>query len=475
MLSIEDLFTPLTQAEVLAFMLSAATTLGLDVTAWQDGQIGREQLVIESQKISDTLSVVQTMNKGVFLDYSASVTPEGGPGWLDILAMSEYQTPRIPATFAATLVTFTATNAVANTYAAGTVHLAAGGVTYNNTVALVMPANGTVTILCTADVQGSASTAGAGAIDQIVSPALPGVTCSNAAPAIGTDNETNANLVTRCRSKWASLSTEGPAGAYDYNARTINGPNQVQVSSGPLTQPASPATRTGGVVAAGQVTNYVASAAGAYLTPPNYTNQLAQNIVSSTNASPIVIDLTAHGYATGDQIYIQNHLINDAANGPWTISVVDANHFALVGSTGDGVGGATGTAYRYSDLDLIDKSIQANATPWGVTAKTFSANDNNPTIVGVITVTGATANLPDATIIANAITALTTFASSAPLGDGTTKTSPIFLEALRYVIFGANPNTKNVVLSSPSADVVIAAGDVFSMAPTVPSFTVVRV
>jgi hypothetical protein len=73
-------------------------------------------------------------------------------------------------------------------------------------------------------------------------------------------------------------------------------------------------------------------------TPP-----AAVNIVSSTNASPIVVDATAHGLTTGDWVQVVSHQTNNAANGKWSVVVVDANHVQLAGSTGNGVGGATGT------------------------------------------------------------------------------------------------------------------------------------
>ena len=56
----------------------------------------------------------------------------------------------------------------------------------------------------------------------------------------------------------------------------------------------------------------------------------------ATNASPIVITNTAHGYFTGQQVTISGVLGNTAANGTWTITVTDANHFSLNGSIGTG-------------------------------------------------------------------------------------------------------------------------------------------
>lgn len=71
--------------------------------------------------------------------------------------------------------------------------------------------------------------------------------------------------------------------------------------------------------------------------------QATKNISSSTNATPIAITCTAHGYSTGDTVVIASHSTNTNANGTWEITVTGANTFTLDGSTGNGVGGATGT------------------------------------------------------------------------------------------------------------------------------------
>lgn len=70
-------------------------------------------------------------------------------------------------------------------------------------------------------------------------------------------------------------------------------------------------------------------------------------IASSTNATPIQINTSAnHGYSNGDRIYITGHRVNEAANGIWTITVVDNNSFTLDGSVGSGVGVATGLSIK---------------------------------------------------------------------------------------------------------------------------------
>jgi hypothetical protein len=70
-------------------------------------------------------------------------------------------------------------------------------------------------------------------------------------------------------------------------------------------------------------------------------------IVSSTNAAPIKVTATAHGYRTGDSVEIEGHATNTAANGQFQITKVDANNYTLNGSTGNGVGGATGYSIDY--------------------------------------------------------------------------------------------------------------------------------
>lgn len=57
-------------------------------------------------------------------------------------------------------------------------------------------------------------------------------------------------------------------------------------------------------------------------------------ITNATNASPIVITSANHGRATGQQVFIDEVESNRAANGPHTITVIDANTFSLDGSVG---------------------------------------------------------------------------------------------------------------------------------------------
>lgn len=71
--------------------------------------------------------------------------------------------------------------------------------------------------------------------------------------------------------------------------------------------------------------------------------QATKSITSSTNATPISVSATAHGYSTGDTVVITGHTTNTNANGTWEITSTGANTFTLDGSVGNGTGAGTGT------------------------------------------------------------------------------------------------------------------------------------
>lgn len=88
-----------------------------------------------------------------------------------------------------------------------------------------------------------------------------------------------------------------------------------------------------------------------------------KSIVSSTNATPIAVTVTGHGFSTGDTVLIASHTTNTAANGVWEITVSDANTFTLTGSVGNGVGGATGTVRNQNNCRVtLASALTANIT-----------------------------------------------------------------------------------------------------------------
>lgn len=66
-------------------------------------------------------------------------------------------------------------------------------------------------------------------------------------------------------------------------------------------------------------------------------------VTNATNAAPIVLTVTGHGYPTGHVVNVATVGGNTNANGIWEIVVVDANSFQLVGSQGNSAYTSGGT------------------------------------------------------------------------------------------------------------------------------------
>jgi len=100
------------------------------------------------------------------------------------------------------------------------------------------------------------------------------------------------------------------------------------------------------------VGTYNTRGTGVYLQAPYLPGNLAPcKIIGATNATPIVIQTSAaHGYATGDSVKQQYVEGNTAANGVFTVTVVDTTHYSLDASVGNGA--FTGT-----------KGLAQNTTP----------------------------------------------------------------------------------------------------------------
>ena len=91
-----------------------------------------------------------------------------------------------------------------------------------------------------------------------------------------------------------------------------------------------------------------------------YTSNIDKTITGATNATPISITATAHGYNTGDSVTIVGVGGNTAANGTWTITVTGANTFTLNTSVGSGAYTSGGLVQRNFYPMLAFESCQFN-------------------------------------------------------------------------------------------------------------------
>lgn len=91
----------------------------------------------------------------------------------------------------------------------------------------------------------------------------------------------------------------------------------------------------------------------------------ALNITGSTNATPIVVTLTAaHGLKDGDRIAIAGVTGNTAANGEWSLKFTGANTAQLLGSVGNGTHGGT---VRVAAINDVTPHLRGHSAAFALT------------------------------------------------------------------------------------------------------------
>lgn len=207
-----------TKPEIYSFALGIANAVGLPVSSWQAGDPTRSALLVEAEFLSGLEDTAAGYVGSGFLDYAVGV-------WRAVIAKQVFNIDIPDATFATTDVVLTNTSGGVYDGDAGDLifKCTTTGKTYHSTTAYHLAAkvgamNGTATVTVIADEAGSASTAGAGQIDALVT-TLGTVTCSNAVAAVGLDAQDWATTKQQCLDKLGSLSPNGPRDAYSYVAR----------------------------------------------------------------------------------------------------------------------------------------------------------------------------------------------------------------------------------------------------------------
>lgn len=124
------------------------------------------------------------------------------------------------------------------------------------------------------------------------------------------------------------------------------------------------------------------------LTPVKITGAIANAV-----GTPIVITSFGHGLDTGDQVTVAGVTGNTAANGTWTITVTDDDHFSLNGSASSGSytgGGVWTTTFDEPFNVTADNQLSAN---WRERVGNFSVQTAaavGQDAVNLATVTGLT-------------------------------------------------------------------------------------
>lgn len=286
MTMLDELTKPLTREEIENAIYSALAAKGVRTTSWKSGAVARTIITGTSIVLSAFSRLQAAIARGGFLDLA-----EGD--WLTLVARHVYGVERIEGTFASGSVTLTNTGGGVYSGDAGDLVFScssgpAEGKAYRNTAAYSLPAGATVTVPIQAVEIGSGSSADPAAIDTLET-VLLGVTVSNALAVVGTDEETDPALRSRCRDKLGPLSPMGPRDAYASVARAA-----VNVDGEPIG-----VTRVRTIPDGyGGLTVYVATAAGGVSAPDVAIIQadvrrLAEpNAVTATIASAVPMSLS---------------------------------------------------------------------------------------------------------------------------------------------------------------------------------------
>lgn len=206
-----------TKATIYATAIDIAETVGVNTSTWQPGDPTRSLFHLESELLAALEETVANFIASGFLDYATGT-------WLKVLAEQVYGVTVPAATFATTTVTLT--NTAGGVYEDEDIR----GLVFRNstndktyrvesTPGTTLTALGTLDVVVVAEEAGSDSSAAAGEIDEMVVPLL-GVDCTNATAAVGQDEQDESVTRAQCRAKLASLSPNGPKGAYEYVLRT---------------------------------------------------------------------------------------------------------------------------------------------------------------------------------------------------------------------------------------------------------------
>jgi len=211
--TLADLTTPLTRDQVKEKIYDVIAAVGTNTTTWKPGAVVRTMIVGCSIVMAAFSELTALVAKSGFLELAEKA-------WLALVAWYVYGVKKEYASFAEGSVTLT--NAGGGIFSLDADDLTVGNPTsgkqYRNTVSVTIEPLSTVEVPIRAVEAGSASTSSPGAITELVTPLL-GVSCTNAAPVVGLDEEEDPALRVRCSEKLGALSPFGPWDAYSFAAR----------------------------------------------------------------------------------------------------------------------------------------------------------------------------------------------------------------------------------------------------------------
>ena len=220
MTTLAELVVQETKAVLFAKALEVATTVGLPVTTWQEGEPTRTLMDWASDTLATLEGVAARYVASGFLDLAARLTDTQ---WLILLAEQQYGYTARAASYATCTVRLTNGGGGVYTIDAQSLTFAKATepeVTYRNTSggSLLIGPGSTLDVDVECETAGSTGSASIGELELVTVLGAGTVTATNTTAAVGIDDETVTSIVAGCRAKLASLSGMGPAGIYAYVA-----------------------------------------------------------------------------------------------------------------------------------------------------------------------------------------------------------------------------------------------------------------
>ncbi len=211
MATLAELLTPATLDTIRAAIFADLASQSFPVTSWASGGAERTQVEAVAEALRDfSAALAPEVASWGFLS-----TAEGGA--LSLLCASNFDTTRVPASFAVWSLTLSDTGSGGPyTVLAGQLRAKdAAGLTYANTTGGTLSLGGTLALSFKADGAGTAFNAGGSFV--LMTP-LPGVVVSaSSLTSSAVDEESDEELRERARARWSKLG-QGTADAYKRDA-----------------------------------------------------------------------------------------------------------------------------------------------------------------------------------------------------------------------------------------------------------------
>jgi len=214
MIDLEDLITPVTVDEAKETIYAVLAQLGCSTTGWASGGVVRAIVATVAIIVCAFSRMISALVRGGFRTLATG-------DWATLNAREVYKVDRILAQFAKGMLTVTKTGGNVYSLSPGDLIVKNNdNKTFRNTESVTFAAGDhTYSIAIEAAEAGSGSTSSSNTITSLVT-GMSGVTVTNPTAIVGVDQESDAELASRCDGKLDAMSPNGPKSAYDYVARS---------------------------------------------------------------------------------------------------------------------------------------------------------------------------------------------------------------------------------------------------------------